>query len=219
MPKHPHPDSGDARADGRSNETREILCPHDAAAGTVTAVRNVLLQASLSQLRSNGHFARYAALIDAQALEQLIAMSVAPGWIPIELALAHYEACDNLLLTPEQFATMGSAVGERVQDTLLVSSAKRAREADFDPWSAEGQLQRMWPRVFQGGSVQVVKVGPKAKLMEERGFRLNKYQYYRQSHLAAVRATHQSLGTRNVQTKVESYSAARDELVVRVSWA
>jgi hypothetical protein len=200
-------------------ETREILVPYDLTAGPVTAVRNVVIQASLGQLRSNGHYERYTTLIDNTTLEQLVAMSLAPGWIPIELALAHYEACDNLMLTREQFAVMGQAVGERVHETVLVSSAKKARAPDYNAWDAEGPLQRMWPRLFQGGSVQTVKVGPKAKLMEERGFRLNKYHYYRQAHLAAVKTTHRSLGTHEVQTKVESYSPARDELVIRVSWA
>lgn len=202
----------------QSAETREILVPYDPAAGPVTAVRNVIIQESLNQLRTNQHFERYAKLIAADVLEQLIDLSLAPGWIPIELALAHYEACDNLMLTSEQFAVMGYAVGERVHGTMLVSSAKKARDPGYDPWSAEGALQRMWPRLFQGGSVQVVKLGPKAKLMEERGFRLNRYHYYRQAHLAAVMSTHSSLGIHDVQTKVESYSPARDELVVRVSW-
>lgn len=199
-------------------ETREILVPYDPSAGPVTAVRNVIIQASLTQLRSNGHFERYATLIDPAALEQLITMSIAPGWIPIELALAHYEACDNLMLTREQFAVMGYAVGERVHETVLVSPAKKTRDPSFNAWNVEGPLQRMWPRLFQGGSVQTVKVGPKAKLMEERGFRLSQFHYYRQAHLSAVMATHLSLGSFEVQTKVESYSAARDELVIRVSW-
>jgi hypothetical protein len=210
-------DDADKRATN-SGETREILVPHDASAGPLTAVRNVIIQASLAQLRSHGHYERYSALIAADTLAQLTSSSIAPGWIPVELAMAHYEACDNLMLSREQFAEMGNAVGERVHETVLVSSAKKARDVNYDPWSAEGPLQRMWPRLFQGGSVQTVRVGPKAKLMEERGFRLNAFHYYRQGHLAAVAATHRSLGTCDVETKVVSYSPARDELIIRVSW-
>ncbi|MEY4508816.1 MAG: hypothetical protein RLZZ450_938 [Pseudomonadota bacterium] len=200
------------------NSSREILIPYDPAAGPVTAVRNVILQASLSQLRERGHFERYAKLIAPATLEQLIAMSIAPGWIPIELALAHYEACDSLMLTREQFAEMGSAVGERVQGTVLISSAKKSREAEFDPWSANAPLNRMWARLYQGGTVQVTKVGPHAKLLEQRGFQLSRYHYYRQGQAAALRAIQSAIGARNVETKVDSYSPARDELVIRVSW-
>ena len=200
-------------------ETREILSPHDPDARPVTAVRNVILQASLTQLRDRGHYPRYAALIAAHTLEQLTAMSVAPGWVPIELALAHYEACDNLMLTREQFAEMGGGVGERVQETVLVSPAKKAREAEYDPWNATGPLNRMWARLYQGGSVQVVKVGPHDKLLEQRGFVLSQFHYFRQAQVAALKAIHAALGTRSVETKLESYSPARDELIVRVSWS
>lgn len=215
MPKLSTPDS----SEGRPSETREILTPHDLAAGPVTAVRNMILQASLAQLRASGHFERYAALIAPRVLEQLIAMSIVPGWIPIDLVLAHYEACDDLMLTREQFAQMGSAVGERVQETALVSPAKKTRDADYDPWNAVGPLQRMWARIYQGGSVQVVKVGPRAKLLEQRGFQVSRFQYYRQGQMAALRTIHRALGTQTLDTKIESYSPARDELVIRVSWA
>ena len=214
MPKPPHPGA----SDGRTAETREIVTPHDPAAGPVTAVRNMILQASLAQLRASGHYDRYATLIDLQVREQLLAMSIAPGWIPIELVLAHYEACDNLMLTREQFAEMGAAVGERIQETALVSPAKKTRDADYNPWDAVGPLQRMWARLYQGGSVQVVRAGPKTKLLEQRGFQLSRYNYYRQAQSAALKAVHAALGTQNLETKVESYSPARDELVIRVSW-
>jgi len=200
------------------SQSREIIVPHDPAAGPVTAVRNVILQASLAQLRERGHYERYTSLVAPDILEQLLAMSIAPGWIPIELALAHYEACDSLMLTREQFAEMGNAVGERVQETVLVSSAKKTRDAEFDPWSVNAPLNRMWARLYQGGSVQVVKAGPRDKLLEQRGFQLSRCHYYRQGQAAALRAIQRAIGAPNVETKVESYSPTRDELVIRVFW-
>jgi hypothetical protein len=209
-----HPVSDDA---GESAASREILIPHDIAAGPVTAIRNMILQASLTELKTNGHYDRYTKLIDPSKLEQLTS-SLAPGWIPIGLALAHYEACEDLNLSTDEFEAMGQQVGERVQDAMLVSLAKKVRDADFNLWAAVGPLHRMWPRLFQGGSVQVVKVAPKDKLLEERGFRLNRYNYYRHGHVAALRATYSALGARIVQLNVVSYNAARDEQVVHVGW-
>lgn len=196
---------------------REIIIPHDAEAGPVTAVRNVVIQASLVELKNNGYYDRYTTLIAPDILERL-RLAIAPSWIEVDLALAHYAACDNLRLTPEEFEAMGKRVGHRVQETVLVSLAKKVREAGFDLCPAVGALHRMWPRLFQGGSVQVVKVGSKEKLLELRGFALNRYHYYRQAHLAALRATYAALGTRVAQTKVVSYDAAGDELVVGVAW-
>lgn len=197
---------------------REIIIPHDPAAQPVTAVRNVILQASLAKLRERGHFESYAKLIAPETLEELTAMSIAPGWVPIALALAHYEACDSLMLSREQFAEMGNAVGERVQETFLVSTAKKTREADFDPWSANGSLNRMWARLYQGGSVQVVKAGPCDKLLEHRGFLLSRCHYFRQAQVAAIKTVHSAIGNRKVDCKIESYSPSRDELVIRVWW-
>jgi hypothetical protein len=210
--------STNARDGRRTAETREIVIPHDPAAGPLTAVRNVLVQASLSQLKIHGHYERYTRLIEPHLLEQLLS-SLAPGWIPVELVLAHYEACENLGLGREDFEAMGEGVGDRVQDTMLISPAKKAREADFDLWQGVHALQRVWPRVFKGGSVQVVKVGPRAMLVEELGFVLNRYQYYRQAHLAALRTTYGALGTRVTLVRVVSYHAGTDEMVVHVAWA
>jgi hypothetical protein len=121
-------------------------------------------------------------------------------------------------LSAEDFAMLGQGSGDRIQETVLVSSAKTARADAVDVWSFEAQLHRMWSRVFQGGSVQIVKIGPKAKLIEERGFRITKYQYYRQAHLGALRASHKAIGADITVVRVESYNATRDELVVRVAW-
>jgi hypothetical protein len=200
-----------------SAETREIVTPHDPNAGPVTAIRNVVIQSSLAELKAHGHYERYTPLIAPDALEQLTA-NVGPGWVALQLALLHYEACDKLGLSPEQFSELGAGVGDRVQDTVLVSSAKKERPDNTDPWQFEGQLHRMWPRVFQGGSVQVVKLNAKCKLLEERGFVLTRYHYYRQAHLAALRAAHTALGTSVSLLKVDSYDALRDELVVRIAW-
>jgi hypothetical protein len=198
-------------------ETREIIVAHDPSAGPVTAVRNVVLQASLSELRAHGCYERYAQLVAPELLEQLNT-NIAPAWIPVDVALAHYAACDSLGLSADELDALGQGVGDRVQETVLVSSAKKERAEGVDLWKFEAQLHRMWPRVFQGGSVQVVKLGPRLKLIEERGFRLTQYQYFRQAHLAAIRASHSALGASIALLKVDSYNAARDEVVVRVAW-
>jgi hypothetical protein len=198
-------------------DNREIIYAHDPAATPLTAIRNVLLQASLTGLKAGGHYERYASLMAPEMLEKLLS-SLAPGWITVEDALAHYAACDKLALTDEQFAAMGARVGDRVQETVLVSPAKKQKHAPFELSKAIGPLQRVWPRLFQGGSVQSSKAGPKELVLEEWGFRLNVYDYYRKAHIAALRSTYSALGARISQTKILSYDAARDEMVVSIRW-
>jgi hypothetical protein len=206
------------RAPKSAADTREIVIPHQPGSGPLTAVRNVLIQASLGQLKTQGHYDRYVRLIEPRQLEDLLSR-LGPGWIPVELALSHYEACEKLELTAEDFEAMGAAVGDRVQETLLVSPAKKAQKADFDLWQAIPALQRVWPRVFQGGSAQIVRLGPKDMAVEERGFVLNRFHYYRQAHVAALRSTYSAVGTRITLVKVASYDPAKDEMIVRVAWA
>lgn len=198
-------------------DTREIIIPHDRAAGPLRAVRNVLLQSSLAELRALGHYERYATLIDRKTLAQLVEASLAPGWIAVELAHAHYDACDRLELTDEQLSAIGDRVGERVQAALLVSLAKKVREPGFDLWSEIGPLSRMWARVFDGGSVQTSKLGPCDELVEERGFSLFRYDYYRAGHLAVLKASHRALGI-DARAQIVAYDPQNDDLVARVTW-
>lgn len=206
-----------AHLTGSSYDTREIIIPHDPAAGPLEAVRNVLMQASLAELKSHGLYESYTQAIDPHVLSQLLDASLAPGWIAIDLVHAHYEACDQLALTPEQFKAMGDRVGDRIQNAVLVSLAKKVRDANYDLWQATLPLHRMWARIFQGGSVQVSKLGPRDQLVEERGFTLNRYEYYRNAHVYALTASFKALGA-NTAVRIASYNPGREEMNVRVTW-
>lgn len=199
-------------------EAREIIVAHDPDAGPLTAVKNVVIQSSIAQLRTHGHFERYAKLVNPAVLEQLLA-EVAPSWIPIAIVDQHYEACDNLMLSDDELVQMGFGVGNRVQETSFVTSAKSSRDDDFDMWSTAGSLRRLWARLYLGGSIQVTRLGPKDKLLEQRGFSLNRHRYYRLAQVASFRASHEALGVQLTCLKIVSYSASRDEIAFRLIWA
>lgn len=200
-----------------SIESREILVAHDPSAGPSIAVRNLLIQSSLLELRESGYYERYAKNIEPKVLESLLA-SLAPGWIPMDLALAHYQACERLDLNADELSEVGSRVGKRVQSAMLVSLAKSVREANYDIWMATGQLHRMMRRLHQGGSVQMVRVGAKDKLLEERGLQVTRYNYVRQCHLAVTRATYAALGATVRYAKIVSYDLATDDFVIGIGW-
>jgi hypothetical protein len=215
-----HPRAGEpAGGEQSSAEAREIVIPFaTAVVPPLSAVRNVLIQASFAELKAYGHYERYAKLIASDALEQLLALAIAPSWIPIRLALAHYEACERLQLSESQFSALGKSVGDRLQEVVLISSAKKAEPKGYDLWQGVGALHRMWPRVYQGGGVQVVKIGPKAMLYEARGFSLNRFDYYRQGHVSALHATHSALGAHVTSVRVVHYNAANDDMTTRIDW-
>lgn len=207
----PRSDPDDAAVRG------EILAPHDPTAGEVTEVRNLVLQSSLAELRKHGFYERYQACIAPSTLEDLLSR-VAPGWIPTELAMAHYQACEDMKLSPDELDSMGRSVGERLQSTTLVSSAKKTRDDDFDPWQIEAQLHRMWQRLYRGGSIQVIKVGPKEKQIEQLGFPMNRFGYYRHGLVLALAAAHTAVGLEIGNVRVDKYDPATHAVTLRLRW-
>ena len=195
----------------------EILVAHDPNAGEVTEVRNLLLQSSLGQLKANGYYDRYVQCIAPSALEQLLS-HVAPGWVPVSLAMAHYQACEDMRLSSDELNAMGRSVGERLQETTLVSAAKSHRDDSFDPWQVEAQLHRMWQRLYRGGSIQVTKLGPKEKSIEQRGFPMNKFHYYRHATVLALSAAHAAVGLQLARVRMHKYDVQTHDIVIRVSW-
>ena len=196
---------------------REIVIPHVADIKPSTAVRNVLIQSSLAQLKDEGFYDRYLKHIDPRTLLELES-SFGPGWMPIALAHAHYQACDAMGLTQEEIMRIGQRIGRRLQETTLIHSAKRNPTADFDLWEASGALHRGYARTYQGGSCQVVKLGPKDKLVELRGFVLSRYRYYRMAQLYGMGAAYERLGVKLETQKIVAYNPTADEVTFRFTW-
>lgn len=200
-----------------SAEGGEIRIAHAPHSRPVTAVKNVLLQASLARLKETGLYPRYAAIV-APGVPEQIESNLAMSWMPVEVAVAHYGACESMVLDAEQVTDVGTGVGERVKETQLVTSSKKTREEDTSNWDNMGSLYRIWARSFQGGSVQIVKLGAKDMLLEQRGFVLTQYRYYRQAQLAVLRSSFEAFGMQVTSLKTTSYSAARDEVAIRLTW-
>lgn len=125
-----------------------------------TRIRSTLITASLDALRRHGHFDRYQKLLPREERDVVLSC-VAGVWLPIQVGIAHYTACDSLSLSADAIATMGSDVSERVQASFLATLAKLAKTAGVTPWTGLLQFQRLWDRVLDGGGVAVVKLGPK----------------------------------------------------------
>ena len=201
-----------------ANDGREILIRHDLSAGPVTAVKNLVVQTSLKHLQEKGYFERYKVLVDPVVLEQLNS-GVASEWTPVEIADGHYAACDKMRLSDEELAKLGQATGERLQRTSLISAKKKDQEPEVDVWSSVGQLHRIWARHYQGGSVQVVKLGAKDMLLEILGFGLNRHRHFRYGQLTVMATTFEALGARSPSASIASYDASGDELAIRITWS
>jgi hypothetical protein len=200
-----------------SLKNAEIRIPHAPDAGPVTAVKSGLLQASLAQLKAKGVYEGYSALVHPSIPEQIL-NSLAMSWLPLEVALAHYRACEGLMLSAEKAAEVAAGVGDRVQETTLVGAARKTGESGAKVEPDLRALHRMWARLYQGGSIQVARPGPKQLLVQHRGLVLTQFRYFRQGLVGVSRAQFEAVGVHIITLRVESYSPSRDELNVFISW-
>lgn len=195
----------------------QILIAHSEPVTRVSAVRSTLLQGSLAGLKEFGLYERWSDLI-APADRELIVDSIAPTWLPVEVALAHYEACNRMDVDPAQQAMIGAAVGARVQGTLLATAGKLARNVGVTPDVAARCFGPLWARLFQGGSLQIEQAGPKDLTLEFRQSVLARCAYYRGTLCGNVRSSAQLIGVKVAYSKQVSYDAGKDRLVIKLSW-
>ncbi len=124
-----------------------------------TQFRSTWLSASLRSLRERNLLASYLEHLPRQHHEAML-QAVVGVWLPIEVAMAHYEACDALALSEKDIVTIGTEASDRAQGTMLGTATKLAAGAGVTPWTLFAQLQRLWERIWIGGAVGVFSVTP-----------------------------------------------------------
>jgi hypothetical protein len=155
-----------------------VILPFPAHVEPVREVRTTIIVSSIGAIRAAGLFDQYAANLPAIEREQLV--HLVPGlWIPVDLALVHYGACDALRLTSDQMAAYGRAVFDKTSGTLLGTMVRMAREVGASPWTVLPHLQRFWDRAYRGGGLRILKTGPKEARGEVIQARTCDSLYYR----------------------------------------
>jgi hypothetical protein len=140
-----------------------------AAVHAATQFRATWLAGSLRAIRERGHFQRYLEHLPPSFHEPIL-QSVAGTWLPTPVALAHYAACDKLKLPVPELVEIGREVTRQVHGTVLGFIVKVAKGAGVTPWSVLVKLGDLWARVWVGGGVCVVKLGPKEARIEVAGW-------------------------------------------------
>lgn len=176
-----------ARTAARHREPVVALRHPRGQAPLVTRVRTTLLLSSLRSLRSRGLLERYLERLPRELHEPILG-AVAGTWVDIEIAAAHYRACDALGLSVADQVAMGGSVGDAVNGTFLRTVFHIARTAGVTPWVALKQYTKLWERIFDGGDVEVDRLGPKEALVQMYGLPLFSIPYIR----VALRGMHQT---------------------------
>ena len=143
-----------------------------------TEFKSTWLTASLETLRARGHFDRYVANLDREHHDAVL-HAISGNWLPVNVCLAHYRACDALHLTTAEQMLMGRGVLSRLQKTLFSVAFRVAREAGVTPWPLLKTFPAEFEKQWRGGACGIFRIGPKDARMELIGFPAASISYAR----------------------------------------
>ncbi len=141
-------------------------------------VRSTLIASSLRAIRDHGRFDQYASLLPRE-WRDLPTRAIAGVWLPIDAGIVHYRTCDALNFTSLEQLAIGRETGDRIHGTFLGTMIHAARGAGVTPWIALMSARKLYERLFDGGGICVVKVGPKDARVELVENPLNGIPYFR----------------------------------------
>jgi hypothetical protein len=200
------------------SEPYEVMLPfqHPGRTHPVTRVRSTLLAASVQGIREMGWEARYFAALPPERHTEL-RMLTAGAWVPLELGVIHYRACDAMGLTAQEMDRIGENVSLRTQKSFVGLLGRAAAGAGATPWIVLAQVHRIYARMVEGGDHCVYRVGPKEALLVNVGCPLVEIPYFRTAMIAYYRAIIGMLAATVYASEVPRYRAHL-KVGVRLSW-
>ena len=180
-------------------------------------IRSTVLISSRAALLGTSHYEAYERQLPAAARDAL-RDTIAGVWLPLDLAIAHYTACETLGLAPTDQVAMGRKTGDRVNGTLLGTIARLAHTAGVTPWTLIEQLGRFWRRGFDGGEVTYERVGPKEARVFVVDLPLLQIGYFRNGLAGTCEAQLTPFCARAF-IRVERYRPGQNTATYRYQWA
>ncbi|MDB4972787.1 MAG: hypothetical protein JWN48_1128 [Myxococcaceae bacterium] len=202
------------RADGQVP-----LVDHTSSQGpVVTHMRGTLLVSSVDNLRELGCHDRYFALL-ASEHRDAVKYCMATSWLPIEVALAHYQACDELDLDDAQRRQLGEMMANRVAATFLSALLRATRNVGLESFRlALSQNDRLWDRMYQGGGVRIYQTGPKDVVMENFGQPLVTSRHWRTAYAAYLGAVVRMFAKSAFVKQVHPREPSATSIAFAASW-
>ena len=102
--------------------------------------------------------------------------------------MSHYAALDALNLGYESAFSIGKRVGYRVHGRYLRTLLQLAGLVGASPWTALGQVGKLWSRTWDGGGMRVRRTGDKHAKMIVAGTPPCSSAFFRASMSGAVYA-------------------------------
>lgn len=161
--------------------SEEELLPFGAPRNSIalaTTIRGTVLLTSQRALRTRGLFDRYVKNLAPEHKDALLTMTAA-AWVPMDVALAHYTACQELHLERDVILDIGGESGRFLNETVLSVVLRLSKEVGVTPWSALMHADRLRVRTWQGGKIALFKLGPKEARLEWVGIPVAGVPYYK----------------------------------------
>lgn len=182
----------------------------------IREVRSTLVISSLQALRDHELTDAYFERLD-RAHHATIRAIAAGVWVPIELAVAHYRACDALDLPQSTLFEIGTNVSRRVQGSTLATVLRLASSTGVTLWTGLRQFDRLYARIFVGGGVAVFKLGPKEARIEMLAAPLTPIAYFRRGLRGTITAGCEQF-SRKVYVREIEERRTDAWMAYRISW-
>lgn len=198
---------------------REVLIELPQSIERVSAVRSTLITSSLASLRSRGLFERYDAL-QRSAHRDAILSCVAGAWLDLDVACAHYRACDALGLTREEQANIGKDVSKRIHETFLRTILSAARGVGLTPWVLLCRSDSVQTRLNRGGGLRLTRLAPRVARIEVVKNPLLDVPYFRNALLGIYLAAVELLGSNATGQLLHAEGQRPSErTILRLEWS
>ncbi len=183
-----------------------------------THCRGTLILASRRTLQARGHFDAYRAQL-APEHETVIASSVAGMWLPIEVGVAHYRACEALGLPEAEQLHLGGAVVHELQRTFIGTVLRAAgRGIGVSPLLGLQKFFGVYARTIKGGGGRLVRIGPKDARVEFLGLPFADIRYFRVAYRGFIMAGCEFFAQRVIAAELSRHRSATS-VAYRLAWA
>jgi hypothetical protein len=182
-----------------------------------TACRSTLLFTSLQAIKRHGYYDRYVQALSPRHLDTILS-SAAGVWLPIDVGIAHYAACDSLDIPLDEQLAIGGEVVRAMQKTFLGGVLKSASSGiGISPITGLEKFTTLRSRSVQGGGARLVRLGPKDVRIDFVGERFAEVRYFRVAYRGFIQAGCEFFSRRAVVAELEAFRSPTT-LGYRIAW-
>jgi hypothetical protein len=183
----------------------------------VSSVRGTVIIASLRGLKRAGLEARYLAALGRRHHD--VVTSITAGvWLPVEFAIAHYEACEALALDRKTIDAIGAESGRIINETFLTVLTKLSKESGASPTFAVSYCNKLMARTWRGSSMAGWKIGPKDARIEWIQQPLARIPYFRAAFGSFSQAICKMFASTLYVRELPQRASHPNEVGYRISW-